>query len=226
MTKSALALALILGTAAGLGQAPQGWWPLTVLALGYWLSCPVATPRTAFLGTWVFGFGYFAVTLRWIVSPFLVDVAATGWMAPFALILMAAGAALFWGSSRWIAHRFAADSIAMTALLLTLAELTRSYILTGFPWALLGHIWIDTPLAQLAALGGPHLLTGITLGLATSFAWLLNRSWQGAIGPILAALAWVSFTLDPAPHTNDGPIVRLVQPNAKQCWSSVESIRF
>lgn len=47
---------------------------------------------------WMFGFGYFLVTLNWIVEPFLVDLQTTGFMAPFALILMA-GLALFWGAA-------------------------------------------------------------------------------------------------------------------------------
>ena len=42
------------------------------------------------------GAGYFALGLSWIVEPFLVDVATTGWMAPFAVVLLAGGLGLFW----------------------------------------------------------------------------------------------------------------------------------
>lgn len=208
-------IAIALGALAGLGQAPQGWWLLTLCAVAFWLSRPALTGRGAFLQGWLFGLGYFAVSLRWIVSPFLVDPAATGWMAPFGLAFMAAGAALFWGVSRWIGFRIAPTSLVVTALMIVLAEVTRSYILTGFPWALLGHVWIDTPLAQLAAFGGPHLLTAVTLGLAACLAWAAQKRWVAFVGLVFAALCWIGLTVGPAP-TNDGPIVRLIQPNAKQ----------
>ena len=204
-----------LGAVAGLGQAPQGWWIVTVLAAAYWLQRDIKTPRAAFLHGWLFGLGYFGMTLRWIVSPFLVDPAATGWMAPFAILLMAVGAGLFWGIARWIAHRLAPQSIAMAGLALIGAEVARSYIFTGFPWALLGHIWIGTPLAQVAAFGGPHLLTAITVGLAACGAWLVKRHYVAAVGPVLAVVGWVGLALGPAPQS-EGPIVRMVQPNAKQ----------
>ena len=176
---------------------------------------PATTPKQALRIGWLFGLGYFAVSLRWIVSPFLVDPAATGWMAPFALVFMAAGAGLFWGGARWIAKRLAPDSIAMVGLCLMGAEVARSLILTGFPWALLGHIWIDTPLAQAAAFGGPHLLTAITVGLGLSVAALWRKRAAGIGGPLLAAIAWVVLAPS-APLPNTGPMVRMVQPNAKQ----------
>ena len=72
--------------------------PLTLaaLALLFVLTGQMRDPRALAFALWAFGFGYFAVALRWIVEPFFVDVARHGWMAPFALVLMASGAALFW----------------------------------------------------------------------------------------------------------------------------------
>ncbi len=127
----------LLGAVGGLGQAPFDLWPATVLALGgLFVLYPVSqSPRQAAFYAWAFGFGYFAFSLRWIVEPFLVDIARHGWMAPFALVLMAAGAALFWGLAAWVADRFATRSVAFFALLLVVAEVLRALILTGFPWA-------------------------------------------------------------------------------------------
>ena len=53
---------------------------------------------------------------------------------------------------------------------LSLAELLRGHILTGFPWALPAYIWVDTPVIHLAAFTGSFGLTILTLGLAAALA--------------------------------------------------------
>ena len=216
-----------LGLLAGLGQAPWGLWFFTVAALAIFLSrIPVSRGR-ALRDGWLFGAGYFAVSLHWIVSPFLVDIGSTGWMAPFALILMAGGAAVFWGCAGYVAHRLAPQSLMMTGLMIAAAEVLRSYLFTGFPWALLGHIWIDTPLAQLAAFGGPHVLTLLTVGLAGSCAFLLDRKFLALVVPFAATCGWVTLDVGAVP-SYDGPTVRLVQPNADQAdkWDPIKSQEF
>ncbi len=208
-----------LGVLAGLGQAPIDLWPATIIGIAaLMLAHQVAqTTRAAALQAWAFGAGYFALSLRWIVEPFLVDVAHHGWMAPFAVTLMAAGAGLFWAVAAYGAARLAPRSALMLALGLVWAEATRSLILTGFPWALLGHIWVPTPIAQLAAFGGPHLLTLVTVLTGWGVALVVTRRWSGAI--VLVAVVAVGLWLraGPAPSpVADAPIVRLAQPNAPQ----------
>ena len=88
-----------VGALAGLGQAP---FDLPVLALPAFAAAIVlglgdgCLPREAARRGWWAGFGYFLLTLHWIVDPFFVDPARDGWMAPFALVFMAGGMALFW----------------------------------------------------------------------------------------------------------------------------------
>ena len=93
--------------------------------------------------------GYFAAALFWIVEPFLVDPERHGWMAPFALVGMAGGLALFWGAAvrRWRGRRGrpGVRRVLVLAALWTLAEAARSYVLTGFPWGLVAYAWIETP---------------------------------------------------------------------------------
>ncbi|SFR44294.1 apolipoprotein N-acyltransferase [Yoonia tamlensis] len=209
---------LLAGALAGLGQAPQDYWYLTIIALAGLLAAHPQSARVGALQVWVFGLGYFAVALRWIVEPFLVDAAATGWMAPFAIVLMAAGAALFWALFAYLAARVAPGSRIALALAIVWAELARALVLTGFPWALLGHIWVPTPLAQLAALGGPHLLTLFTLVSAWALCALFGPA-RIAGGAILIALLGLGVWAVPPPAVPalpDAPIVRLVQPNAPQ----------
>ena len=145
-TQRAIKLVLIpfgLGLVAGMGQAPWGLWFVTVAALAIWLNCPKSTRRAAFREGWLFGAGYFAVSLHWIVSPFLVDIGSTGWMAPFALILMAGGAALFWAAASYVARPHSMISAGLMILAQRLCAATYSPDFHGRCWVTSGstHRW-------------------------------------------------------------------------------------
>lgn len=216
-------LPLLLGAAAALGQAPWGLFPLSISALVLLFGVALRTRGQwqSFRLGWLAGAGYFLVSLHWIVEPFLVDLPRHGWMAPFALLLMGFGAGLFWAAAFWLAHRLAgghgrAGRLLVLAAALAGAEAVRALVLTGFPWALIGHIWVGTPLAQLAAFGGPHLLSLITTLLAAACLWAGPRLWLAVPGLALVA-GWVWLEPGAAPATAaQAPVVRLVQPNAPQ----------
>ena len=212
-----LPVLIVLGVFAALGQAPLDLWPATILGLALFLSLHAlaASPLRAALDAWAFGLGYFGFALRWIVEPFLVDIARYGWMAPFALVLMAGGGALFWAAAAWVARRVAPGGVLIFGLALVWVELARALIFTGFPWALIGHVWVETPLAQLASFGGPHLLTLV----AVLAAWALTRFHRPAGLAVIVVLSALAFALRPGPAPTpaaDAPVVRLVQPNAPQ----------
>ena len=147
---------LLAGAFAGLGQAPMSlpWAALVGFGVAYHLHTTTITVRRAAWLAWVFGLGYFAVTLHWIVEPFLVDPVRHGWMAPFALGLMAGGAAVFWALAAAVARHIALQGwagLGAWVVCLASAELLRSYVFTGFPWALIGHVWVGWAPMQWAA---------------------------------------------------------------------------
>lgn len=204
---------MALGALAGFGIAPFGLWPLTILALAIFF----AKAGSGFRRFWLFGFGYFALTLWWIVEPFLVDIARHGALAPFGLFAMCGGMALFWGLGGWLMRRLHLSGPFAAAAVIALAELVRARVFTGFPWAMPGEIWIDTPIAQYGAWGGPLGLTFLTLGLAAALAWLGPRARAMAVPGGIAALWAASLALFPAlPDPTGGPLVRMVQPNIAQ----------
>ncbi|SHH02317.1 apolipoprotein N-acyltransferase [Cognatiyoonia sediminum] len=209
---------VLLGVTAGLGQAPTDLWFVTILALAAILALfrTSSTIQAAFGTGWWSGLGYFAFSLRWIVEPFLVDAATYGWIAPFALVLMAGGAALFWGAAGYVAYRFCRPLDVGFVATFSLVEIARSLILTGFPWALVGHIWIETPLALTAALWGPHGLTLIALLLALSILRLVSGAWLWAIAPAGAAIAFLVLSPPTLQTPADAPLIRIVQPNIPQ----------
>lgn len=204
-----------LGLAMSAGQAPLGWWWLTLPALALLIFLISSRPRGGRWLGWFAGAGYFAGSMNWIFEPFMVDPETYGWMAPFAVLLIAFGLGLFWGGAAWIGQKARHPALGVAAALAG-AELLRSYVLTGFPWALIGHVWIDTPVSQLAALIGP---VGLTLGSCLIAAALASRrvlAGAGAVAALAGAWgygAWVLSQPDPAPR---GATIRLVQPNATQ----------
>ena len=218
--------AVLSGILAALGQAPMSlpWATLAGLAIAFTLFCRTSRPRVAAWMGCAFGAGYFAVTLFWIVEPFLVDPLRHGWMAPFALVLTSVGFALFWGAAWWLARWLVfKDWTAALAwpCAIALSELARSYVLTGFPWALIGHVWIDWAPMQLAAWTGPHGLTFLTL-LAAALPMMAAR-WRRSAA-LLAALPFAGLYAagtwmanQPVLETGQPrPVLRLVQPNAPQ----------
>ena len=190
------------------------------LPLLLWLLDGAARPRAAFAVGWWAGAGHFAAGLFWIVEPFLVQPESFGWMAPFALVGMAGGLALFWAVPFAIAGALTRPGPARVlalAGLLVLGEFVRSRILTGFPWGLSGYVWVETPVIQAVALFGPYLL-----GLLTLVAALLPglRSWRAvAASAALLAAGWgfgAWRLAQPVPERPEPLVVRLVQPNAAQ----------
>lgn len=206
-----------LGALAASGQAPLGWWPVTLLALAGVIRLVARAPgpaQAAWIGL-IAGAAHFAAAMTWIVEPFLVDPVRYAWMIPFAVVLLNAGLGLFWAAAAALSTLARTRALAF-ATALAAAELARGYVLTGFPWALPGHVWIDTPVAQSAALFGPYGLTLATLLVAAGLASL--RPVPALLAVALVAAGWsfgsARLTLPDPPST--GVTLRLVQPNAEQ----------
>ena len=218
-----------VGALIGLGQVPFSlyWLALPGIVAAYVLFLATQRPLRVFWLGWAVGVGYAAVSLNWIVEPFLVDLARHGWMAPFALFFMASGFGLFWGGAFALAHWSTNDTTTRAfSLVLTWtgAEVLRSYALTGFPWALVSYIWVDTPILQFSSILGPHGLTMVTLALCCALV-LIWRSRVRLFGVLIlvvlsvglwAGANWIAAKPVPGQDAKTRPIMRLVQPNAPQ----------
>lgn len=239
-TRRLMGLSVVGGMAAALGHAPFGFWPVGLAGFALLIACVCgALPRTpgyletedagpglsrvrAAWAAWAGGVGYFALSLLWIIEPFLVDVARHGWMAPFALVFMAGGLALFWALAGWIG----AGRVLVFVVALAAAEMLRGHVFTGFPWALPAYIWAETPVRMIASLVGPYGLSAVTLFIAALPVLLRRRErsrrlWRGAgilgLCLVVAGLFGVGVGLRGSPPSSDFlGTVRLVQPNAPQ----------
>ena len=229
---TARGLALLAGVAAGLAHPPFGVLPGL---LGYALMLVLIQTegprpwRSAFLRGWLAGVGYFAVGAWWITEPFMVDAKEQGWMAPFALVLMAAGLALFWGVAaalyRALNPRGFARILVFAGCLAGL-EWLRGHVFTGFPWDLPGESWrAGSAPSQAASLVGAYGLTWITVAIAAAPAILAERSSPRARATVLIAAAaglvalygFGFWRLAQAVAPSAGaPTVRVVQANIDQ----------
>lgn len=212
-----LPLAAALGAGAALGQAPWDILFVAILCLAggcFLFRTALTAPASGWTG-WAFGTGYFALALSWIPEPFMVDAARDGWMAPFALVGIAGGLALFWALPFWLAHRLR-GGLWLLVPLWALSEMARGTILTGFPWGMPGYAWAPVPAVQWAAVIGTYGLTFMLFAIAALLATM-------RVGSALTAAALTAGLIgtgvwmggDIAPDA-DVPIVRLIQPNAPQ----------
>ncbi len=225
------------GAVAALAHAPFGLWPLGLagLAAGFALIARASTARRAAWAGWALGTGYFAATLNWLISPFLVEPEVYGWMAPFALAGMAAGLALFWALAAGLARALAPGRGLWLAWAVTIsaAELARGRLFTGFPWGGAGEFWVDTPLLGLAGWIGASGLGALTFAISSAGAAALMHRRPLLLAPPLAAGALAAALgaaelARPVPAPDTPARIRLVQPNAPQAlkWDPDHALTF
>lgn len=233
------AVALGLGVISAAADAPFYVWPALVPAFTglTWLldgSAHARRPgRTALILGWWFGFGQFAVGFYWIMLSLFTDPERFAWLAPFTLLGIPAGLAVFPALAVWLSGRLGARGafrILVLGAAWTLFEILRGYLLTGFPWNLVGYTWADTPaMLQVAALVGAY---GLTLWTVIVAAWPALIADGGpprrraiqvlAILVLTPALVWAGgeARLTPLPPAGTdgvpGVRLRLVQPAIAQ----------
>ncbi len=226
---------IVLGSMAAAAFPPVYlvFFLIPAFSVLFWLLDAATTRRWAFGVGWLFGVGHFAVAFYWVGSAFLVDSARYGWMAPFAVMGLACGLALFTGLVG-LAHKQICISLRMkiAARVLVFAivwigfEWLRSWILTGFPWNLIGSVWsYSDVMMQFSSIAGLLGLGFVTLIAATLPALLAyptdtERQWVWPLGAvcILGGIACFGiWRLSGADVTYVKDVtLRLVQPNIPQ----------
>lgn len=214
-----------LGACAASALPPLGLVPLAFVAFAglLWLlqSDDSARRFAGFATGWWFGFGLHVAGLYWIANALLIEWVRVGWMIPFAVFGLSGFLAAFVGAATLAVARAGANGAAgavALAIFWTLAEYARGHVLTGFPWNLIGSIWVaaDAPI-QFAALTGTYGLSAVTVLICALPAALRFR-------PVLAALAalaalWIGglWHLSTGPKGDvPGVALRLVQPVVPQ----------
>jgi len=219
------ALALILGALGPLSLAPFGLWPAGAVSVAGWFYLLYRSPRRAWLLGWLYGVGKYAVGVSWVYVSIHQYGNAPPLLAGFLVVLFVSGLALFPLLNAWVfallrRGRPLGDGLLFVALLVAF-EWLLTWLLTGFPWLYVGYAHLDTPLANLAPVGGVLLVSfalALSAVMAISAVLCSNRAGR-ALAMALALSPWLLGWLAarPAWVASGEPLqVALVQGNIDQ----------
>ncbi len=187
----------MLGVLAAGGMPPLTMLPLTLLALAG-LVLLLGRARNAFVAGFAglaFGIGYSMAGLYWITDAILVMADQFWWAVPIAVPLLSFVLGLFVALPCGVA-RLAPSGwrrVSCLAGAWVLGDLARQFVLTGFPWNLVGSAWempgtLGLVFMQPACWVGVHGLTLGTIVVAGSLT-------LGAAGRRVACVLLVVWAL-------------------------------
>jgi apolipoprotein N-acyltransferase len=221
-------ISLLAGAATVFAFAPFHGWPLQMLALVLLFLLVLRAPsvQAAFLLGWVFGMASIAAGTHWLYVSMHDYGGMPSLMAATAVLLLAAGLGLLYGLALAGAKHIAARMPPLMVLMLlmpacwTLADWTRNWIFTGFPWVATGYAHNISPLAGYAPVVGVFGVGFIACVVAGSLATMiqlrqLHRTSLAllialpGLGSALATLHWTTPQGQPI-------TVRLLQGNVPQ----------
>ncbi len=197
---------------------PLGAWPTALVAplpLIWILTRDARRPLA--LSAWV---TLGILPLHLFEHQWIWQVAALGYV-PMAMIVAALTGLFVWIGARAV-QRFPGIPLTLVMpVLWTGIEVFRGEVFfTGYPWLLLAHPLIDSPLlaapAGLMGANGVGFLVALLNGSLADLLWL-RRTRPAAAGVALIALTYaVSATLRPAPDSGTRLRIAVVQTNIPQ----------
>ena len=138
-----------------------------------------------FLYGWSFGFGYFLSGLYWISISLTFDQTFR-FLIPFAIVLIPAFLALFYGIITYLFSILYSKKVIVSFLIFSILfgtiELVRGFIFTGFPWNLIAFSFSEnTNFIQILSIIGTYSFNLICISLFTSPAILILRKSKSEI---------------------------------------------
>lgn len=222
--RSAWVLAPAAGALSALAFPPLALWPAAFVGYALLFALLLARPvGHAFALGFGFGAGQHLVGLGWLATAFTFQSAMPPWFGHLAHAGLALFLALYGGLGAMVARRLACTPLALALALagsLTLAELLRGWLFTGFPWNPPGLALL--PLAGVrdaaAVIGSDGLGTLLILAAAALALIALRQRRNAAILAFLAALLALPglVRLGREPPSPGPALLLLVQPNSSQ----------
>ncbi len=228
---------VLLGAVAALALPPFFILPLLIVAFPplFWAIEASARLRGAFWTGFWFALGHFTAGLYWIAHSMLLDPLRFGWMIPFAVCGLAALLGLFVGAAALASRAWpqpGASRAIVFAVAWVVAEWLRSWVMSGFPWNLIGYSWAAfDPMMQPASVVGAYGVGFVTVLVATMPATLAGPNGR-VLPTIVAAIVLVAATgfgfyrlADATTETVPDVRLRIVQPNIEQTLKNDPALR-
>ena len=194
-----------------------------------WVACLPLLLAAVFENRWLHGFwlGYVvgAVFLSgscyWFVTVMqgygnLNPVVAVGVLVLF-VIVFSTFYGVFGLLETVVARRSINAALILSPFLWVAAELARTYLITGFPWNLLGYAVRPVGLQQVASVTAVYGLSFVAVSSSALVAWVLLEAGRKARWTVLAgwvvlliACNWLLQPPSPRPEPN---VALLVQPD-------------
>ena len=139
----------------------------------------VLNNKSFFQYGWCFGFGYFLFSLYWIAISLTFDQSFK-FLIPFAIILLPAFLAIFYGLISYLFSIFYFKNITSSffifSMLFGLMEYLRGFVLTGFPWNLISFSFSSNIyFIQILSIIGTYSFNLICISLFTLPALFILR---------------------------------------------------
>lgn len=127
----------------------------------------------------------------------------------------------------WVARASPPLALALSPFLWVTMEIARTYLITGFPWNLLGYSVQATGLRQLASVTGVYGLSFLAVATSALAAWVLlargTRGAPAALGCWAALLVLAHWILTPPPLPPGANRAFLLQPYVPLDETEMES---
>ena len=149
---------------------------------------------------WCFGFGYFLFSLYWVVISLTFDHSFR-FLIPFAIILVPAFLALFYGLITYVFSIFYSKNVVSSFFIFSISfgiiEFIRGFIFTGFPWNLIAFSFSDSIyFIQILSVIGTYSFNLFCISLFTIPAlFVLRKSIKETMICFLFILVSISFLI-------------------------------
>ncbi len=164
-------IVFLIGALCSLAFAPFHFFPAAIISLSifYFILEEKESKKEIFWCGFFYGFGYFLSGLYWVAIPLYSGIKQYEILAPFALIIIPSSMALYIAMLascyKFLLKKFSFHEAYQKILLFALCwlffeVLRQNFLYSGFPWNLLGYIWLFEPkLTHLAAIFGIYGLS-------------------------------------------------------------------
>ena len=189
-----LLIALGAGTLGTLAFAPYNLWPLAITSLALWMWLSIRTP--GFLTGFFYGLGLFGSGISWVSVSMVEHGGASLGLAFGMTFIFTAGLAIFpglasWGHAVW--RNQWPGPFRQTCLLTTCwvtMEVFRSWVLTGFPWLLVGYSALLSPFEGYLSWIGVY---GTTTFMALASGGIVTAAINRKVSPLLLPIFIISL---------------------------------